>query len=130
MNRVAVRREFDKATTDRRVDTTWWGVADYARKKMCHTRQRTGSCSCRRKNTNNNPCDHAEKVATVCEERVYGVIDASMTIETIREWILHHSCHTAQAGEECGHRACERVGILLTWLDAQRRRCASLRHRR
>ena len=126
MNRVAIRKDFDHTETDRRLDTvSWWSVADYAKSKTCHQRQNSGQCSCQRKRPPHlNPCDYAEEVASACEFRARGGLDTHLTIVAIRDWISKHSCHAAQAGQMCGHRACDRVTVLLAWLDQQLRLAA------
>ncbi len=105
----------------------WLAVADFVKSKTCDENRRYGRCCCRTRGKRAvNPCAHANTITATAEALdSLSFDDADISalsgdMDSVRRWVVKHTCYASQQGQPCQHRGCMHAETLLDWIDSQR----------
>lgn len=83
----------------------WLHVGDRAHIKKCDEHRKYGSCGCKKRKKQLNPCDRLEAIRQSCDALDRGE-EPAVSVEEIKKWAGWQICHTARSSGTCNHRGC------------------------
>jgi hypothetical protein len=95
----------------------WFTAYDWAEQRRCFEHQRTGRCSCERKNGRiYNPCDKTDQVLEDLSALSIGDPARNFTMREIIDWFRTRCCRSFPG---CRHQACNRAIPIIAFLETQ-----------